>query len=116
MTDYFLVTILHTNSLYLYYNGGIITKKDSHMMTFSPNIPNKEECQTCALTFAYKEINLLYEIAVILTSTIEIHESIEKAIRKLKQHGYVERCALFKKKEDVDELVDARFAKDDAKS
>lgn len=74
------------------------------MMTYSPNIPNREECQTCALTFAYKEINLLYEIAVILTSTVDINESIEKAMRKLKQHGYVERCALFKKKEDANEL------------
>jgi len=73
-------------------------------MTYSPNIPNRQECQTCPLTFAYKEINLLYEIAVILTSTVDIHESIEKSMRKLKQNGYLERCALFKKKEDVHEL------------
>ncbi|MFA6189553.1 MAG: nif-specific transcriptional activator NifA [Sulfuricurvum sp.] len=74
------------------------------MMTFEANIPNKEECQTCALTFAYKEINLLYEIAVTLTSTLDIHDSIEKSMRKLKQNGYLERCAIFKKKEDADEL------------
>ncbi len=73
-------------------------------MTYSPNIPNRQECQTCPLTFAYKEINLLYEIAVILTSTVDIHESIEKSMRKLKQNGYLERCALFKKKEDAHEL------------
>ncbi len=74
------------------------------MMTFEANIPNREECQTCSLTFAYKEINLLYEVAVMLTSTVDIHESIEKAMRRLKQHGYLERCALFRKKEDADEL------------
>jgi Nif-specific regulatory protein len=74
------------------------------MMTLDANIPNREECQTCALTFAYKEINLLYDIAVMLTSTPDIQESVEKAMRKLKQHGYLERCALFRKKEDADEL------------
>lgn len=74
------------------------------MMTYEANIPNREECHTCALTFAYKEINLLYDIAVMLTSTTEILESVEKAMRKLKQHGYLERCALFRKKDDADEL------------
>ncbi len=73
-------------------------------MTYEANIPNREECQTCALTFAYKEINLLYEVAVMLTSTTEITVSIEKAMRRLKQHGYLERCALFRKKEDLNEL------------
>ncbi|MDD5051108.1 MAG: nif-specific transcriptional activator NifA [Sulfuricurvum sp.] len=74
------------------------------MMTFDANIPNREECHTCALTFAYKEINLLYEVAVTLTSTTNINDSIEKAMRKLKQHGYLERCALFRKKDDLNEL------------
>ncbi len=73
-------------------------------MTYSAKIPDREECQTCVLTFAYKEINLLYEIALMLTSTLDIHESIEKSMRRLKQHGYLERCAIFKKKEDADEL------------
>jgi Nif-specific regulatory protein len=74
------------------------------MMTYETNIPYREECQTCSLTFAYKEINLLYDIAVMLTSTTEIMESVEKAMRKLKQHGYLERCALFRKKEESNEL------------
>ncbi|MGZ8547286.1 MAG: hypothetical protein ACXW33_01595 [Sulfuricurvum sp.] len=68
------------------------------MMTFEANIPNREECHACPLTFAYKEINLLYEIAVILTSALDINDSIEKSMRKLKQNGYLERCAIFKKK------------------
>jgi Nif-specific regulatory protein len=74
------------------------------MMRLDATIPNRDECKTCSLTFAYKEINLLYEIAVILTSTTDIHESIEKAMRRLKQHGYLERCALFRKKEESEEL------------
>jgi Nif-specific regulatory protein len=74
------------------------------MMTYESNIPNREECQTCPLTFAYKEINLLYEIALLLTSTTDVSEGVEKSMRKLKQHGYLERCALFKKKEDAKEL------------
>jgi Nif-specific regulatory protein len=74
------------------------------MMNYDAKIPDREECRTCPLTFAYKEINLLYEIAVALTSTTDIHESVEKSMRRLKQHGYLERCALFRKKEDVDEL------------
>ncbi len=74
------------------------------MMTFEANIPNREECRSCPLTFAYKEIAVLYDIAMILTSTTNIHESIEKSMRRLKQNGYLERCAIFKKKEDLNEL------------
>lgn len=73
-------------------------------MRFEANIPDREECHTCPLTFAYKEINLLYDIALMLTSTTDIVENIEKSMRKLKQNGYVERCALFRKKEDIEEL------------
>jgi Nif-specific regulatory protein len=74
------------------------------MMNYDAKIPDREECRTCPLTFAYKEINLLYEIAVALTSTTDVHESVEKSMRRLKQHGYLERCALFRKKEEADEL------------
>ena len=73
-------------------------------MTYDANIPNRDECRTCSLSFAYKEINLLYDIAVMLTSTTDILESVEKAMSRLKQHGYLERCALFRKKDDADEL------------
>lgn len=60
-----------------------------------PGIPDNAECQTCPLTFAYKEIELLYDIAVTLTSTEDIVETIEQGMRLLKRHGYLERCALF---------------------
>ena len=59
------------------------------------NIPDNPECQTCSLTFAYKEIELLYEIAVALASTTDIEETIEQGMRLLKRHGYLDRCALF---------------------
>ena len=59
------------------------------------NIPDNPECKTCSLTFAYKEIELLYEIAVALASTTEIEETIEQGMRLLKRHGYLDRCALF---------------------
>jgi Nif-specific regulatory protein len=59
------------------------------------NIPDNPECQTCSLTFAYKEIELLYEIAVELASTTDIEGTIEQGMRLLKRHGYLDRCALF---------------------
>ncbi|MDA3945330.1 MAG: sigma 54-interacting transcriptional regulator [Helicobacteraceae bacterium] len=59
------------------------------------NIPDNEECKSCALTFAYKEIELLYDIAVMLTNTVDIDETIEKGMRLLKRHHYLDRCALF---------------------
>lgn len=66
-----------------------------HYMIENIKIPDRIECQTCALTFAYKEIELLYEIAVMLTSTLEPEKTIEKGMRLLKRHNYLERCAIF---------------------
>lgn len=105
LADCLFFSHMNTYSLYVFILKYCLTyAKDKTMMTYEANIPNREECQTCSLTFAYKEINLLYEIAVLLTSTTDISESVEKAMRRLKQHGYLERCALFRKKEDADEL------------
>lgn len=65
-------------------------------MMYQPiNIPDNPECQSCALTFAYKEIELLYDIAVMLTNTLDVEETIEKGMRLLKRHHYIDRCALF---------------------
>ncbi len=64
------------------------------------HIPDNIECQTCALTFAYKEIELLYEIAVMLTGAVDVEETIEKGMRLLKRHNYLERCALFTLNDD----------------
>ncbi|OHE11005.1 MAG: nif-specific transcriptional activator NifA [Sulfurimonas sp. RIFOXYD12_FULL_33_39] len=57
--------------------------------------PEDEDCQTCTLKFAYDEINILYEIAVMLTNTVDTKECIEKAMMMLKRKSYLERCALF---------------------
>jgi Nif-specific regulatory protein len=65
------------------------------MMLDTLPIPDRPECQTCSLTFAYKEIELLYEIAVMLAGTTDIKETIEQGMRLLKRHNYLERCALF---------------------
>jgi Nif-specific regulatory protein len=68
------------------------------------NIPDNEECQSCALGFAYNEISLLYDIAVMLASTTDVKESIEKGMRMLKRNSYLERCTLFMLSDDKNEL------------
>ena len=57
--------------------------------------PNEEECQSCTLKFAYDEISILYDIAVLLASSTEVKDSIEKGMRLLKRNSYLERCTLF---------------------
>ncbi|HHD77625.1 MAG TPA: GAF domain-containing protein, partial [Campylobacteraceae bacterium] len=53
------------------------------------------ECRECSLIHSYKEIELLYEVAVLLSEAEDIKESIEKSMRLLKREGYLDRCALF---------------------
>jgi len=65
------------------------------------NLPNNEDCQTCALTFAYNEIKILYDIAMILSSATDIIQSIEKSMKILKRNAYLERCTLFLTSEDA---------------
>lgn len=69
---------------------------------FTTEIP--DECQSCSLGFAYKEIELLYEIAVMLSASENIEESIEKGMRMLKHDNYFERCALFLLNDDKSQL------------
>ncbi len=69
---------------------------------FSTTIP--EECISCSLGFAYQEIELLYEIAVMLSVSEDIEESIEKGMRMLKQNKYFDRCALFLLNDDKTQL------------
>jgi len=68
------------------------------------NMPNNEECHTCALTFAYNDIKLLYEIALMLSNATNVVESIEKCMRILKNNSYLERCTLFLISEDAKSL------------
>lgn len=69
---------------------------------FSTTIP--EECISCSLGFAYQEIELLYEIAVMLSVSEDIEESIEQGMRMLKHNKYFDRCALFLLNEDKTQL------------
>ena len=81
--------------------------KLSNTMNYSlhaPNIPDRPECQTCSLTFAYNEIELLYQIAVSLTGTTDVMQTIEQGMRLLKRHAYLDRCALFLLGEDKETL------------
>ena len=64
-------------------------------MNYQLNIPNNEDCATCALTFAYNEIKILYDIAVMLSSSSDVNACIEKGMRLLKRNSYLERCSLF---------------------
>jgi len=68
------------------------------------NIPNNEDCQNCALTFAYNQIKLLYDIALLLSNTTNIVESIEKCMKILKNNSYLERSTLFLISEDAKSL------------
>lgn len=68
------------------------------------NIPDNEECKTCALTFAYNEIKLLYDISVMLASSSDVDETIEKGMRLLKRNAYVDRCTLFMLSDDRSQL------------
>ncbi|MCW8820951.1 MAG: sigma 54-interacting transcriptional regulator [Sulfurovum sp.] len=69
---------------------------------FSTEIP--DDCKSCSLAFAYKEIELLYDIAVLLSTSEEIEESIEKGMRMLKHNKYFDRCALFLLSDDKTQL------------
>ena len=73
-------------------------------MHYNINIPDKPECRSCPLTFAYNEIELLYQIAVMLAGTTNVNETIEQGMRLLKRHSYLERCALFILGEDKNTL------------
>ena len=64
------------------------------------NIPDNDNCHSCALMFADNEIKLLYEIAMMLSNTTDISASIEKSMRLLKRNGYLDRCTLFTLSED----------------
>ena len=67
-------------------------------------IPDNEECQTCALTFAYEEIKILYDVALMLSMSSDIKESIEKVMRILKHNSYLERSTLFLLADELQEL------------
>jgi Nif-specific regulatory protein len=58
-------------------------------------IPNTPECQSCSLTFSYKELELLYEITLLMNESLDIHYAITQGMTLLKRRSYLERCAIF---------------------
>lgn len=70
----------------------------------NPNIPNNKECKTCSLTFAYNEIKILYDIALMLSTSTNIVDCIEKSMRILKRNSYLDRCTLFTLADDANTL------------
>lgn len=68
------------------------------------NLPNNKECSTCPLTFSYNEISILYDIAVMLSTTTDVKDSIEKGMRTLKRNEYLDRCTLFMLSDDASQL------------
>lgn len=64
------------------------------------NMPDDKDCPSCVLTFAYNEIKILYDIAIMLSNTTNIVDSIEKSMRILKHNSYLERCTLFTAADD----------------
>jgi Nif-specific regulatory protein len=46
----------------------------------------------------------MYDIAVMLSSTTDVHESIEKGMRMLKRNSYLDRCTLFMLNDDKTQL------------
>ncbi len=59
------------------------------------NTPGLPECNECPLTFAYQELDLLYQIAMSLNSSFEVIDAVEKGMKLLQKHTAIERCALF---------------------
>lgn len=73
-------------------------------MNTKHDLPNNNECTTCPLSFSYNEISILYDIAVMLSSTSDVKESIEKGMRTLKRNDYLDRCTLFMLNDDATQL------------
>ncbi|MBN2896562.1 MAG: sigma 54-interacting transcriptional regulator, partial [Campylobacterales bacterium] len=72
-----------------------------HCTIKTPGLP---ECERCGLSFAYLEIELLYQIAVGLGTSPDIYSAIERGMKLLQQHAYLERCALFLANAEKSEL------------
>ncbi len=68
------------------------------------NTPGLAECNTCPLTFAYREIELLYQIAMSLNTSYEVTDVIEKGMKLLQKHTSIERCSLFSANVEKSEL------------
>ena len=67
-------------------------------------MPSTQDSQTCNIDFAFKELALLYEISKLMANPVEIHDKLNRAMKLLKNHSYLERCAVFTCAEDEEVL------------
>lgn len=63
-----------------------------------------QDSSSCTIDFAFKELALLYEISKLMANPVEIHDKLDRAMKLLKSHSYLERCAVFIRAEDEDLL------------
>lgn len=73
-------------------------------MSNNINSSAKESCANCKLFFSYNEISILYDMAVMLASSTNIKDCIERGMRTLKRNDYLERCTLFMLSDDATHL------------
>lgn len=66
--------------------------------------PDKMQ-EYCPSDLAYKELHLLYEIAMLLGEYEDYAKALQSAMRLLKEESYFERCALFIANEEQTELT-----------
>lgn len=67
-------------------------------------MPFSQDSETCNIDFAFKELALLYEISKLMANPVEIHDKLGRAMKLLKNHSYLDRCAVFIRAEDEDVL------------
>ncbi len=63
-----------------------------------------QDMDTCTIDFAFKELAVLYEISKLMANPVEIHDKLNRAMKLLKSHSYLERCAVFLRADDEDLL------------
>lgn len=73
------------------------------------------KCSTCSVT---KEIDIIYEVSKLITNSIDVKNSLEKAIRLIKSSLYLENCVIYELDEDnkLTVLVSTNFNKFQKKS
>lgn len=73
-------------------------------MYTTPDLPDLPECVQCPIAISFNEVEVLYDIALSLTSYDDIFELIERNIKTLKHYTNIERFALFLLNDEQSEL------------
>lgn len=68
------------------------------------DLPNLPECEACPLSMSFNEVEVLYEIALSLTSNEDIFDLIERNIKTLKHYTNIERFSLYLLNDEKGEL------------